>query len=241
PEPLGEPEGRRLHRRPPPAGLRPRQRRDDGAALRREARDRRVELHRARRRDGGRRRAPLHRVERRPARSAARQGLARRSRRRRGRRGVRGRPRARDPDGCLRGPLARVLPLVARRLGGLSPSRARSRAGGLTPPSNTGRHRGCGSHAEAALSQHPLDDTEPTMSITSPIRPLYEGQTYRNLLFLSAAIPVAALALALFVAGWTSIGVLAITPLVVPLLLGFRGAVGLLARGEAAIARSLLG
>ena len=79
------------------------------------------------------------------------------------------------------------------------------------------------------------------MSITSPIRPLYEGQTYRNLLFLSAAIPVAALALALFVAGWTSIGVLAITPLVVPLLLGFRGAVGLLARGEAAIARSLLG
>ena len=34
---------------------------------------------------------------------------------------------------------------------------------------------------------------------------------------------------------------LAITPLVVPLLLGYRGAVGLLARGDARLAQSLLG
>jgi hypothetical protein len=79
------------------------------------------------------------------------------------------------------------------------------------------------------------------MSITSPIRPLYQAQTYRDLLFLAAAMPVAALALGFMVAGWTSIAVLAITPLVVPVLLGYRGAVGLLARTDAKLARSLLG
>jgi signal transduction histidine kinase len=79
------------------------------------------------------------------------------------------------------------------------------------------------------------------MSITSPIRPLYQAQTYRDLLFLAAAVPVAALALGFMVAGWTSIAVLAITPLVVPVLLGYRGAVGLLARTDATLARSLLG
>jgi hypothetical protein len=79
------------------------------------------------------------------------------------------------------------------------------------------------------------------MSITAPIRPLYQRQTYRDLLFLVAAIPVAVLALGAIIAGWTSIVVLAITPLVVPVLLGYRGVVGLLARGDAALARSLLG
>ena len=71
------------------------------------------------------------------------------------------------------------------------------------------------------------------MQLTAPIRPLYQAQTYRNLLFLSAGIPIAAVVLGLVIAGWTSIAVLAITPLVVPLLLGYRGAVGLLARGDA--------
>jgi signal transduction histidine kinase len=79
------------------------------------------------------------------------------------------------------------------------------------------------------------------MSMTSPIRPLYQAQTYRDLLFAAAAIPVAALALGIMIAGWTSIVVLAITPLIVPVLLGYRGAVGLLARSDAALARSLLG
>ena len=79
------------------------------------------------------------------------------------------------------------------------------------------------------------------MSLTSPIRPLYQAQTYRNLLFLAAGIPIAAVVLGLVIAGWTSIAVLAITPLVVPLLLGYRALVGLLARGDAKLARSLLG
>jgi signal transduction histidine kinase len=79
------------------------------------------------------------------------------------------------------------------------------------------------------------------MSITSPIRPLYQAQTYRDLLFTAAGVPVAALALGFMIAGWTSIAVLAITPLIVPVLLGYRGAVGLVARGDAALARSLLG
>jgi signal transduction histidine kinase len=79
------------------------------------------------------------------------------------------------------------------------------------------------------------------MSITSPIRPLSERQTYRDLLFLVAGIPVAAVVFGVLVAGWTSIAVLAITPLVVPLLLGYRGVVGLIARGDAHLARALLG
>ncbi len=75
----------------------------------------------------------------------------------------------------------------------------------------------------------------------SIIRPLFEAQTYRNLLFLVAGIPIAAVVLGLVIAGWTSIAVLAITPLVVPVLLGYRGAVGLVARVDASLARSLLG
>jgi hypothetical protein len=42
------------------------------------------------------------------------------------------------------------------------------------------------------------------------------------------------------IAGWTTIAVLAITPLVVPVLVGYRGAVGQLARADAKLARSLL-
>ena len=75
----------------------------------------------------------------------------------------------------------------------------------------------------------------------SIVRPLFEAQTYRNLLFLVVGIPIAAAVLGLVIAGWTSIAVLAITPLVVPVLLGYRGAVGLVARGDASLARSLLG
>ena len=75
----------------------------------------------------------------------------------------------------------------------------------------------------------------------SIVRPLFQAETYRNLLFLVAGIPIAAVVLGLVIAGWTSIAVLAITPLVVPVLLGYRGAVGLVARGDASLARSLLG
>ena len=75
----------------------------------------------------------------------------------------------------------------------------------------------------------------------SIVRPLFQAQTYRDLLFLAAGIPIAAVVLGVLIAGWTSIAVLAITPLVVPLLLGYRGVVGLVARGDASLARSLLG
>jgi len=73
------------------------------------------------------------------------------------------------------------------------------------------------------------------------LAPFARSQTYRSLLFLVMAVPVAALVLGLFIAGWTTIAVLAITPLVIPLLVGFRGATGLLARGDAVLAKSLLG
>src|SRR6188472_84560 len=74
-----------------------------------------------------------------------------------------------------------------------------------------------------------------------PFASLRDAQTHRTLLFLLTALPVGAVALALLIAGWTICLVLAITPLVVPALIGFRAAVGLLARAEAGLARSLLG
>jgi signal transduction histidine kinase len=79
------------------------------------------------------------------------------------------------------------------------------------------------------------------MSITAPFRPLVQARTYNALLFGAAGIPLAAVVLGVLIAGWTSIVVLAITPLVVPILIGYRGAVGLLARADASLARSLLG
>ena len=51
-EPLAEPPGRRRDGAPAPPGLRPRQRRLDGGAYRRDDQGRRVDLHRARRRHG---------------------------------------------------------------------------------------------------------------------------------------------------------------------------------------------
>ena len=63
----------------------------------------------------------------------------------------------------------------------------------------------------------------------------------RALLFLAAALPVGAATLALMIAGWTATAVLSVTPLVVPVLMGFRRATGLLAAADAALARSLLG
>jgi signal transduction histidine kinase len=65
-------------------------------------------------------------------------------------------------------------------------------------------------------------------------------ETVRTLLFLVAAVPLGALGAALLIAGWTVTLCLAITPLVVPALRGFRGAVGLVARAEAALAHALL-
>jgi signal transduction histidine kinase len=63
----------------------------------------------------------------------------------------------------------------------------------------------------------------------------------RTLVYLLAAVPVAALALAVLIAGWVVVPVLAITPLVIPALVGFRWAVGGLARVDGEIANGLLG
>jgi signal transduction histidine kinase len=63
----------------------------------------------------------------------------------------------------------------------------------------------------------------------------------RTLLFVLAAIPVGAAALAVLVAGWTLGVCLAITPLVLPVLVGFRAAVGGVAWLDAELANALLG
>jgi signal transduction histidine kinase len=63
----------------------------------------------------------------------------------------------------------------------------------------------------------------------------------RTLLFLLAAVPVGAMALALLIAGWVAVPLLAITPFVVPALVAFRVSVGGLARLDAELARELVG
>jgi Putative sensor len=63
----------------------------------------------------------------------------------------------------------------------------------------------------------------------------------RTLAFLVAAPPVGALALAVLIAGWVVVSVLAITPLGVPALVSFRAAVGGVARLDAKLANRLLG
>jgi signal transduction histidine kinase len=62
-----------------------------------------------------------------------------------------------------------------------------------------------------------------------------------TLLFLAAAAPIGALALGVLIAGWVVVAVLAITPLVVPALVGFRAALGATARLDGALANGLLG
>ena len=77
--------------------------------------------------------------------------------------------------------------------------------------------------------------------MTGALRPFADGATYRRLLYLVTAIPLGALGGAVLIAGWSLVAGLAITPAVVPALLAFRAAVGLLARAEAALAAGLLG
>jgi signal transduction histidine kinase len=73
------------------------------------------------------------------------------------------------------------------------------------------------------------------------LRPFINPDTYRALLYYLATVVLGSLGLALLIAGWTASVVLAITPLVVPILIGFRLGVGALAGAEAAVARELLG
>jgi signal transduction histidine kinase len=73
------------------------------------------------------------------------------------------------------------------------------------------------------------------------LAPFVSGATYRALLYHLAAVVLGSVGLALVIAGWTTTVALAVTPLVVPILIGFRLAVGALAGAEAALARELLG
>jgi hypothetical protein len=88
---------------------------------------------------------------------------------------------------------------------------------------------------------HDRFDEGDTVSPSTPFRPFFRADTYRSLVFLAAAVPIGVAALGLLIAGWTGAAVLAITPLVVPILIGFRVAIGAVARADAALARSLLG
>lgn len=63
----------------------------------------------------------------------------------------------------------------------------------------------------------------------------------RTLGFLLAAVPVAPLALAVLIAGWAVVPVVAVIPLVIPAFVGVRYAVGELARRDGGIANGLLG
>ncbi|MGH3109436.1 MAG: sensor domain-containing protein, partial [Gaiellaceae bacterium] len=73
------------------------------------------------------------------------------------------------------------------------------------------------------------------------LHPLVSAATYKAVAFYVAQLAVGAVAFALLIAGWTITLVFAITPLVVPLLIGLRVAVGLLAQAQAGLTRGLLG
>ena len=66
-------------------------------------------------------------------------------------------------------------------------------------------------------------------------------QSAKTLLYLLTAIPLGAIGAATLLAGWIVVAVLAITPLVVPVLVAFRAAVGGIARLEGMTANALLG
>jgi signal transduction histidine kinase len=63
----------------------------------------------------------------------------------------------------------------------------------------------------------------------------------RTLVYLVAGIPLGVVGAVVLVAGWVVVAVLAITPLVVPALVGFRAAAGGVAWLEARLANALLG
>jgi signal transduction histidine kinase len=77
--------------------------------------------------------------------------------------------------------------------------------------------------------------------LRAPFRPLVRPSTYRTLLYLATALPIGACTLAVLIAGFTATAVLAVTPLLVVVLVAFRGAVGLVASADAALVRGLLG
>ena len=73
------------------------------------------------------------------------------------------------------------------------------------------------------------------------LAPLARPETYRALLYYVVGIALGSLGLAVLLAGWIATLVLAITPLVFPLLFGLRWVVGQFSRAQAIAAKALLG
>jgi signal transduction histidine kinase len=73
------------------------------------------------------------------------------------------------------------------------------------------------------------------------VHPFVSPETYRALLYQLGTVVLGSVGLALLIAGWTTTAVLAITPLVVVVLIGFGLGVAALATAEAHLARELLG
>jgi signal transduction histidine kinase len=73
------------------------------------------------------------------------------------------------------------------------------------------------------------------------LAPFGRGDTYRAALYHGAQLLLGVVGFILLIVGWTITLVLAITPLVVPLLIALRIGVGALAEAQAATARALLG
>jgi signal transduction histidine kinase len=73
------------------------------------------------------------------------------------------------------------------------------------------------------------------------LAPFVDPETYRALIFYIATLALGVAGFAVVVAGWCVTAFFAITPLVVPLLIGLRVGVGALAAAEASVARDLLG
>ena len=72
------------------------------------------------------------------------------------------------------------------------------------------------------------------------LHPFARSDTYRALLFYAGELMLAVTAFTFLLTGWAVTLGFAITPLVIPLLIGLRYGVWLLAAGEAALARNLL-
>jgi signal transduction histidine kinase len=78
--------------------------------------------------------------------------------------------------------------------------------------------------------------------VSAVLAPLGRAATYRSLLFLASALVTGSVAFALLLTGWLLLaGTVFLTPLVIPVLIGFRAAVAELARFESRLARDLLG
>ena len=73
------------------------------------------------------------------------------------------------------------------------------------------------------------------------LRPLVSADTYRALVFYVAELLLGIIGFVLLLTAWPVTVVFAITPLVIPILVGLRLGVGLLARIEGGLARELLG